>query len=77
MPILLSMCYHLCYVRSKFKKVFTIQITFHVREEVKKMETISDKKMKVNEQDSEDTLMISKIKKGVAWGGEGIVIKIF
>ena len=39
------------------------------------METISDKKMKVYEQDSEDIFMISKIKKGVAW--EGIVIKIF
>ena len=35
------------------------------------MATISDKKMKVNEQDSEDILMISKIKKGVAWEGGG------
>ena len=69
------MCYHLCYVRSKFKKVFTSP--FLLGKELKRWQQFQTKKWKSMNKTQKTSWWSPRSKKGWRGRGEGIVIKIF
>ena len=69
------MCYHLCYVRSKFKKVFTSP--FLLGKELKRWQQFQTKRWKSMNKTQKTSWWSPRSKKGWRGRGEGIVIRIF